>query len=55
MAGKKRDKTRMPRSWIAVAAHARTSAGLMGGSARHRKRRERRDAREQIRRGDWDG
>jgi len=41
------------RSYVAIAAQMRNSAGAMGGGKRSKSRRDRKDARQAIRRGDW--
>jgi hypothetical protein len=45
---KKLKQTTGVRSWIAVAAHQRNSAGAMGGGKKARAKRERQQARKDI-------
>lgn len=41
------------RNWQAVAAHSRTSAGAMGGSARQNNKRDRKATRQALKRGTY--
>lgn len=41
------------RSYVAISAQMRNSAGAMGGGKRTKSRRDRKDARQALRRGDW--
>jgi hypothetical protein len=55
---KRRDKTGQPRvrSWVAVSAQMRNSAGAHGKRGKGRTRRQQRsrqDVRANLRRGDW--
>lgn len=42
------------RSWVAVAAHQRNSAGAMGGTRRQQRRTERRTVKQALRAGQED-